>query len=462
MYLSAAAKRAFPGVAVRLLNTAVEPHDPVALTETLRSFVPDVVGFRALAIARERLIQLMRDVRALLPEVPLVVGGPHATCEPESILRDAPACFVISGEGERSFVQFLEHLGGTREIGAVGGLHFCRGAEVVHNASAELIADLDALPYPDYTVLNEETYAGVLSYGYTLRRQGLILSSRGCPFACKYCFKTMGRGFRARCATSVVDEIEYLRRERNIQDITFVDDTFNLDARRVRAIFQGVRDRGLDCRFYFPAGLRAELMTRELVDLLVEAGTSWITYAVESAVPRINELAGRNGDPETAAGIIDYTVRKGIMVGLFLMVGFPTETYAEAMETIRYARQRKGVTMPYLFAVRYFPHTELTQLGLSMGAIAPEAIETSRLAYHDISGSETSTLTRKDFQNLFVEYMKTVLLDPERLQQALAVQERFLTSAEIDAAYSALLGRTIRNPRRVFRYILGRTEHDDA
>lgn len=194
-------------------------------------------------------------------------------------------------------------------------------------------------------------------------------------------------------------------------------------------------------------------MTPALIDLLVEAGTCWITYAVETVVPRIMRLAGRTGDVEKMAEIIDYTVAKRIMVGLFSMVGFPTETREEAMTTLEYIRRRRA-TMPFFFAVKYFPGTGLTKLALAQQAITPEIVEQAASAYHDVSGARTSTMSQADFQELFMFYMKDILMDRPRLTQALEVQERFLQPHELAAAYSALLNRKITDPRRTFRFAL--------
>ncbi|HYW80789.1 MAG TPA: radical SAM protein, partial [Thermoguttaceae bacterium] len=241
----------------------------------------------------------------------------------------------------------------------------------------------------------------------------------------------------------------------------FVDDTFNLQPNRAEAIFREIIARGLQCNYYFPAGLRAELMSPELVDLMVEAGTIWVTYAVETVVPRLRQLAGRAGNSAKAAQIIDYTADRRIMVGLFFMIGFPTETRDEAMATLDFVRARRHTTMPYFFAVKYFPGTELTRVAQQLGAIDPSANEARQLPYHDVSRSRTSTLSENDFQELFTYYMREILLDGRRLSFALDVQEQYLSSDEMAAAYGALLGRKIDNPRRVFRHALAQAKEDE-
>jgi len=462
MYLSAAAKKALgSSVEVQLINTAVDCLDARQLEEEVRDFAPHVVGFRALTVAREFFHELVRTVRRIVPSATLVAGGPHATGHPQEVLHETTIDYVITGEGERSFVELLEHLRGRRPIDQVAGLHFRRGHRTTQTTPQPFIEDLDSLPLPDYDLLDQDKYASVLSYGYTIRRQGVILSSRGCPMKCKYCFKTMGPKYRPRSVRSVVDEIETLQREHGIRDILFVDDTFNLQPNRAEAIFREIIARGLQCNYYFPAGLRAELMSPELVDLMVEAGTIWVTYAVETVVPRLRQLAGRAGNSAKAAQIIDYTADRRIMVGLFFMIGFPTETRDEAMATLDFVRARRHTTMPYFFAVKYFPGTELTRVAQQLGAIDPSANEARQLPYHDVSRSRTSTLSENDFQELFTYYMREILLDGRRLSFALDVQEQYLSSDEMAAAYGALLGRKIDNPRRVFRHALAQAKEDE-
>lgn len=454
MYLSAALRRALgAAVEIQLINTAIDVRDGAELARQIQAYAPHVVGFRALSMAKSFFYELAATVRTLLPGATLIAGGPHATCFPEEVMAHPAIDFLVVGEGEVTLVQLVEHLMGRRSQADLRGLFYRRGNQVVQAPPQEPIANLDALPWPDYGILDQSRYASVLSYGYTMRRQGVILSSRGCPFSCKYCAKLMGQTHRVRSPAGVLGEIEMLLAD-GVRDIMFVDDTFNLNARRTEEIFTGILDRKLQCNYYFPAGLRAELMTPAMVDLFVEAGTCWITYAVETVVPRLLELSGRMGKPGPAAEIIDYTAAKGIMVGLFAMVGFPTETYEEAMTTLEYVRQRKGVTMPYLFSVKYFPDTELTRLALDIGAIDPATVASSASAYHDVSASRTSTLSGQQFAELFTFYMKEILLDSDRLGHALAVQERFLSPAELAAAYSALLGRKIQDPRKTFRSIL--------
>jgi len=153
---------------------------------------------------------------------------------------------------------------------------------------------------------------------------------------------------------------------------------------------------------------------------------------VETVVPRVQKLAGRVGDPDKAAAIIDYTTDREVMTGLFFMVGFPTETFDEAMTTLEYVRARRHATMPYFFSVKYFPGTELTRLAIDCGAIGPEAAQAACLPYHDVSRARTSTLSPEQFQILFTFYMKEILLNGERIVEVNCNNAAFYSNPEVN------------------------------
>ncbi len=168
-----------------------------------------------------------------------------------------------------------------------------------------------------------------------------IFTSRGCPFGCIYCHNVFGKKFRARSAENVLDELSMLKREYNIGEIEIIDDCFNIDLSRAKEIARGIIDRKLDIAISFPNGIRADHMDKELVDLLKEAGTYRVYYAVETASPRLQKLIRKNVDLDRPKEIVDYTAAQGIMTCGFFMMGFPTETEEEIRMTIDYACRSK-------------------------------------------------------------------------------------------------------------------------
>ena len=455
MYLSAVVKERFGSAAtIRLIDSAVDWRGLEAFEKIVLDYSPDIVGIRVLSVAESHFTELVSSLQAVRPEAILVAGGPHPSQHAVRVMTETPVDYIISGEGEYSFSELLAHLFGDRPAGDIKGL-FSRVGETIELACPqEAISDLDRLPLPDYDLIDQEKYSKVLSMGSTLRSQALMLSSRGCPYRCKYCLRFMGDQFRPRSVESVVDEIDYIVNTRGVDDIFIVDDNFNLIPDRVLEICESIQRRGLRRNYYFPVGLKADLLTEELVDHLVDIGTCQINYSVETACPRIAEQVGRKFDLEKAAHIIDYTADKNVMVAIAHMIGFPGETYEEAMVTLRYVQDRKHITMPYLFAVRYFPGTQLAETALDAGAIDHDTVAFASQPFHNILDARTSTLSTEDFQSLFTYYMKNVLLNPERLRFALDVQEKHLTGEEISQFYSYLLGKKIKDPRRTFRYIL--------
>ena len=174
-----------------------------------------------------------------------------------------------------------------------------------------LLDNLDELPFPDYSLIDLGRYEQHLSYAYNHRRQGVLLTSRGCPFLCTYCNTFAGKTARLRSAENVVAEMEQMSRDHAIEDFYVVDDIFNMDRKRTEAVFRMIIGLGKNWRLYFVNGLRADIMTRELVDLMADAGTVWVTYAVESGSPRIQKLVKKNMHLDRATEIINYSQDRG-------------------------------------------------------------------------------------------------------------------------------------------------------
>ena len=128
------------------------------------------------------------------------------------------------GEGERAFAGLF---GG--KIGK--GLVTRQGSHIADSGDGDVADNLDELPNPDYSLIDLERYQSHLSYAYNHRRQGVLVTSRGCPYLCTYCNTFAGKTARLRSAAHVVAEMEQMSAEHGIQDFYVVDDIFNLDRR---------------------------------------------------------------------------------------------------------------------------------------------------------------------------------------------------------------------------------------
>ena len=227
-----------------------------------------VVGVYAMAtLAREALwfAERLRGRCELL-----VAGGPLPTCEPESFRRAFDA--VVRGEGEQTMVEIVAAYAAGADPGAVPGV--VRGAGGGEAAAAEapprpFAADLDELAFPARDLLPNEAYIayGRQKYGYAITT---VMSTRGCPFACEFCSNVVfGDSYRERSPGNVVDEVEEAL-ALGYDRISFADDVFTLDRRRVLAVCDEIARRGL--RFTWECLGRVDTLDGETAARMRQAG----------------------------------------------------------------------------------------------------------------------------------------------------------------------------------------------
>ena len=196
---------------------------------------PDVVGISTFTFNRHASLRLAAEVRALLPHAVVVLGGPHASHVPEAILAQHPAVdFIVLGEGEETLAALVGAIAEGRDVGAIRGIVFRRGPQVVSTGWPEPIADLDRLPAPS---------EGFVGYGVDPRTQFMyLITSRGCPARCTFCNtpEFWGTRIRFRSVDHVLREMRRLRDEYGLLYLSVRDDTFTAQRNRILELCQAI------------------------------------------------------------------------------------------------------------------------------------------------------------------------------------------------------------------------------
>ncbi len=363
LYLAAVLRDA--GYEVRLLDLRARKEPISAHAETIAHFAPDVIGLSAVIPEANVLRLAAPQLKRLAPRAKIVVGGPYANSSTWEALGVPDIDAVVRGEGELVLPRLLAAWAAGEAQPELPGVGY---PGVGLGPPPQAIEDLDALPFPAWELAEFDTYHHQPRHGYLYahRRYFSVLSSRGCPYHCIFCQALFGHRFRARSPKSVVDEVEALRNEHDIHEIHFVDDCFNLDLARAKAICDELVRRQVDVAITFPVGLRADAMDRELIDKLAAAGAFKIPYGIETASPRLQKLLKKNVNLSKLRLIIDHTVARGIIAHGFFMLGFPTETEQEVQETIRFAVE-SNLHFATFNHVNLLPATELWEIAEKMG-----------------------------------------------------------------------------------------------
>ncbi len=441
MGLAAFVQREQPGVPVRIIESSVDVPDDAALARELDSYRPDLVGLRSVNFFRDETARIVRAVRAWR-DIPVVVGGPIATAMGRTVFDWIPELDLAAvGDGEHTLLRLVR--GAPPE--SIPGL-LVRGPLGPRTAGpAEGVGELDSLPLPAYSCIDLERYSRSLSYSYNQRRQGVLVTSRGCPYRCTYCFQPPDSKLRLRSAASVFAEIETLVCEHGIHDFYVVDDIFNVHRKRALQVFERLIEARLGVRLYFVNGLRVDLCDPLFVDRMVEAGTVWVAFAIESAHPRIAEMIKKKIDLDHAHAVISHAQRAGIVVNVNTMFGFPTETAVEARATLDWLGTLPHASiLPYHFNLRGYHGCEVVEQAAAAGWDREAFLAGGFRSYNDLPVG-SPTFSRQEMMAHAIEYHQRFGLSSRgHLEWSVRVLRNVgYTDPEILDMYSVLLNRRV-------------------
>ena len=332
-YLGAVLERG--GHTARIFDFGLRPRRPLEedIAEVAR-YQPDLIGFTVMTGGYHNVEQSLAPMKAAMPSVPIVLGGPHPTMFPEAVAATPGVDFVVCGEGEETLMELVAALqSGASDFSGIPGLAYARDGKSVRTPERPLIHDLDALPMPARHLLELDKYPLVAPNG---EKMLTVLSSRGCPFNCSYCFKgIVGRTYRQRSPESILDELRLLRSQYSARNIYFIDDLFTINTKRLMAISQMIVDEALDIRWQCLG--RVDRVTPESLAMMYRAGCRELHYGIESGNPEVLAATGKNITPDQVRQAIQWTSESGIRSKGYFMLGLPGDTEETMEQTIRFA-----------------------------------------------------------------------------------------------------------------------------
>lgn len=341
------------GAGVNIIDDFVLRLSAGKLLAEIKMRRPDIVGISCLTPSAPLVFALARAIKEYNQTIKVVLGNIHATIFADSILKQEAVDVIVRGEGEWTMRELVRAIRDNRPLVSVEGISFKDGEEVIHNEDRELISNLDELPYPAWHLLPIRHY-GFLPF-MDLKKPGLsMLSSRGCPHKCAFCsLVKLGGVYRRRKPLSVVDEFEYIAGKFPIKQIGFVDPLFALSKENTIDICNEVIRRRLNKRIVWLCETRIDLMDKEILNAMREAGCRRILYGIEAGVDGTLSAIGKKYNRQTIIHTIRRTRAAGIESSGLFIIGLPGETKEMIQETIRFARKLDIDFAKFALAVPY-------------------------------------------------------------------------------------------------------------
>jgi anaerobic magnesium-protoporphyrin IX monomethyl ester cyclase len=319
--LGAQALRA--GHQVKVYNLSAYPWSKVE--EIVAKLDADIYGMSCWTANRRGVAFTARTIRERHPRAHIIVGGPHATPLASEMLAHHPEIDTVAlGESDATLLELIGRLESGQPTTGIAGTVYREGGQIRTGPHREAIAELDSLASPhDYF----DTH--------------IVMTSRGCPWACTFCGAetTWGRGFRGQSVAYVLDALESVLARLPVRMIQIKDDTFTTNRKRVMDLCEGMRRRKLD--FFWSCDTRVDLLTGPLLREMRLAGCQRLSLGVESGSQEILTAIDKK---ITTGEIIESTElakKYGIKVRYYMMLGNRGETAKTFAETLDFLERAK-------------------------------------------------------------------------------------------------------------------------
>ncbi len=291
---------------------------------------PDIVGFSVTTAGFFDGYGLAEGIKAINPKIHIVFGGVHVSALGGVLLEKFEHIdYLAMGEGELT----LSQLAGGHSPNNIKGLVWRRDGEVVTNCGREHIENLDELPFPAYEKLEgfPKGYRLPL-FSYIKTPGATMVTSRGCPFQCSYCDRSVfKKGFRYNSATYIYEHMRYLNERFGVRHLNIYDDLFTFNRQRIAALCALMADKSLGMQFN--CAVRVGHADEELLTMLKQAGCLMVSVGIESGDADLLKTHKPGVYLEEVRDTVQRIKATGLRVKGLFMMGLPGDTEASIRKT---------------------------------------------------------------------------------------------------------------------------------
>jgi len=306
--------------------------------------------------------ELTKMVRSI-KDVPIVWGGIMASIEPEACLQTYHPDYIVRFEGEKTALELALAILNNSGVEHIQGISYMRDGKLISNAPRMPKRYLDEYPIPDWELFGTAFNKEQIPYYY------VIMSSRGCPFNCNFCYKhsidpelqAKMPAWRRRSSQHVIKELEYVHQKTGTRVFTFGDDNFMVDKKRAMEIFNYCRQNG----FYIEECIgHLNCLDDDLIDSMAGI-VQTLMFSIESASQRLQQYIQKKLDLESVPSKVNKLYEHGVAATIAFIIGLPTEADEDLRKNVELMLQLKELH-PFARARAYLylplPKTKLYKI----------------------------------------------------------------------------------------------------
>ena len=347
---------------------------------------PDLVGFSCVTDNYQHQLKCAKALKKIKPEVITIFGGIHPTAVPKVVLQEKAVDAIAIGEADISFIQFLQNCKKINNLTLpnkkIQGIIFKKKNKIVGDFKEGPLADLNNLPIP-----YKDPF---FSSSKEIANEYRIITSRGCPYSCTYCFNSFvhkmrgKRILRQRSATKVIEELLWAKKKYKLKNIFFIDDSFTTNKKWVRQ-FSKLYKKKINLPFACIAN--PDYIDEEMANLLKSAGCIFIQMGIQSLSKDLcRKVINRPATLETITQAIIYLKKNQMMIQVDHMLGIPGDTLKNQEEAVLYYNQYRPEIIS-IFWLTYYPKTPIIQTALKQKLISLKEIKRIEQGKRSTKGS---------------------------------------------------------------------------
>ncbi|MBU1201216.1 MAG: B12-binding domain-containing radical SAM protein [Nanoarchaeota archaeon] len=338
----------------------------------IKRFKPDIIAISCNTLYMQYVKSIVKEIKEHY-DIPIIVGGYHASMYPKETLSIPEIDFLIVGDAEHSILQFLdEYEKGGKNFSKINGLWYKYKGGIKQNNEGCFLSDLNNLPTPDWDLWEDlDKYFYYLGMLY-------VIGSRGCPYKCTYCDAiamakaAKGPYYRVRNATSYAKEIamqweKYEKRGMRLAQV--YDQVFTINKKWVKEFSQAYRQYTDVEEHSFSTFARIDHLDKERLKDLGKAGCKLLRVGIEAGNPYIrNTIYKKNVSTAQIKKTFKIAKENGINFTAFYILGGPAETRKTINETITLARELNAARSAF-FIYKPFTQEGMNQIEAHGGTV---------------------------------------------------------------------------------------------